>query len=195
MTYISFKYAITTALFLILAISAKADTENYILDPNHSYILWHVNHFGFSDVSGKWMVTGHLELDENAPEHSKVDVIIKLADLGTGVPELDKRLKSADFFNAAVFPTATFVSDSIERISANTAKIHGILNLHNFSKPIVLEAKLNKLAIYPMTKKKTAGFIATTKLKRSAFGIELYAPNVSDEVNIEIQIEAYKADN
>jgi polyisoprenoid-binding protein YceI len=178
--------------FFLFALPAQANTEDYTLDSTHAYVLWHVSHFGFSDLSGKWLASGHIELDEKAPQNSKVNVSIALADLVTGIPKLDKHLKSADFFNVAAFSTATFVSDKVEMLTPNTAKIYGVLSLHNISKPIVLEAKLNKFGIHPMTHKKTAGFTATTQLKRSDFGVGLYAPNVGDEVKIEIQLEAYK---
>ena len=41
-----------------------------------------------------------------------------------------------------------------------------------------------------MSKRAAAGFDATTTLKRSDFGVGLYAPNVSDEVTIRITTEA-----
>ena len=41
-----------------------------------------------------------------------------------------------------------------------------------------------------MAKKLAAGFDATTTIKRTDFGVGLYAPNVSDEVVIRITTEA-----
>src|SRR5580692_6617021 len=53
-------------------------TETYTLDPLHSYVLWHINHFGFSNPSGKWLANGTLVLDQAKPQNSKVNVTIHL---------------------------------------------------------------------------------------------------------------------
>jgi polyisoprenoid-binding protein YceI len=192
MKKISYPLSIFLALLCTLALPAKASTEEYTFDPAHTYVLWHVNHFGFSDLSGKSMANGHIAFDEKIPQDSKVNVTITMADLVTGIPKLDTHLKSADFFNVTKFPVATFVSDKVEMTTPDTADIYGTLNLHNVSKSVVLKAKLNKSGIHPMSKKKSLGFTATTELKRSDFGVGLHSPDVSDTVKIEIQAEAYK---
>jgi polyisoprenoid-binding protein YceI len=68
------------------------------------------------------------------------------------------------------------------------------LTLHGVSKPIVLNVKLNEAALSPITNKMTLGFSATTTLKRSDFGINALSPGLSDEVQIDIGAEAFKAD-
>src|SRR5579863_3895948 len=99
------------SLFLINL--AKA-AENYTLDPAHTYVLWHISHFGFSNPSGKWMVHGTLMLDEAKPQDSKVNATIQIVDITTGIKELDQHLLGELFFNTKQFPTATFVSDKID---------------------------------------------------------------------------------
>lgn len=192
MKKISYLLSIFTILLCTLALPAKASTEDYTFDAAHTYVLWHVNHFGFSDLSGKWMANGQIAFDEKTPQNSKVNVTIAMADLVTGIPKLDTHLKSADFFDVKKFPTATFVSDKIEMITPDTGEIYGTLNVHGVSKPIILKTKLNKSGIHPMSKKKALGFTATTEFKRSDFGVGLHSPDVSDTVKIEIQAEAYK---
>ena len=151
---------------------------------------WSISHFGFSNPSGKWLADGTLVLDEAKPKDSKVNVTIKVGDLVTAIPKLDENLKGNEFFDVAKFPTATFVSDKVDVTGTNTAKVHGTLTLHGVSKPIVLDVKLNKLGISPVSNKKTAGFTATTKLKRSDFGVDAYLPGLGDEVKINIEAEA-----
>jgi len=178
-------------LSLILPFIATAASETYVLDPEHTYVQWGVSHFGFSTVSGKWMANGTLELDEANPQNSKLNVEIPLSNIATGIPILDERLKSNLFFDVAKYPTATFVSDKIERTGKKTAKVHGTLTLHGVSKPVTLSVVLNKEGMHPYAKKKALGFSAKTTVKRSDFGISLYADKgVSDTVNIEIEAEA-----
>lgn len=182
-------------IFFILLLPltyAVAATETYTLDPQHSYVLWHVDHFGFSKPSGKWMAEGTLALDQTKPQNSKVNVTIHVANIITGIPELDDHLKGKLFFDTAQFPTATFVSDKIDVTGKKTAKVHGVLTVHGVSKPVTLNVTLNKIGESPITNKMTAGFDATTQIKRSDFGINTLLPGVSDNVKIDLEVEAYK---
>jgi polyisoprenoid-binding protein YceI len=165
----------------------------YTIDPAHSYVLWHINHFGFSNPSGKWFVTGDLTIDEKSPQNSQVNVSVNLADIVTGNPELDRHLKSAEFFDASKFPTATFKSNKVVMTGKSTAKIQGVLTLHGISKPVTLDATLNKQGQNPITDKDSIGFSARTQLNRSEFGINTLLPGLSDQVPLEIELEAYKA--
>ncbi len=174
------------------SIVINAAPINYTLDPNHTYVLWHINHFGFSNPSGKWMAAGNLVLDKDNPQNSQVKATIDLNNLATGVAELDKHLKEKLFFDVTQFPTASFVSNSVDVTSKTTAKVHGTLTLHGISKPVTLNVTFNKAAANPITNKDSVGFSATTTLKRSDFGITTLLPGVSDEVKINIEAEAYK---
>ncbi len=187
---------LTSILFasamLIFSLPVQAAPETYTLDPNHTYVLWHISHFGFSNPSGKWMANGTLTLDQANPQNSKLDVIIQVDTLVTGIKELDEHLKGDLFFNAAKFPTATFVSDKITTTGKDTAQVQGMLTVHGVTKPVTLNVKLNKIDISPITNKKTAGFTATTSIKRSDFDITTLLPGVGDDVKIEIEAEGAK---
>ena len=167
-------------------------SEIYTLDPTHTEVLWHINHLGFSNPSGKWMASGTLVLDEDNLINCQVRAIIQTADLVTALPELDSQLKSPLFFDVKRFPTATFVSNKIGRIGKQVAFVEGILTLHGVAKPVKLLVKLNKIGKNSFSNKKTVGFTASTKIKRSDFGMTSYMPGLSDEVNINIEAEAYK---
>jgi polyisoprenoid-binding protein YceI len=58
---------------------------------------------------------GTVLLDEETPAHSKIDATIDISLISTGVEERDTHLKSADFFDVAKFPIATFVSTNVSR--------------------------------------------------------------------------------
>ncbi len=179
-------------LFSFFTFSVQA-ADTYTFDPNHSYVLWHISHFGFSNPSGKWFVAdGKLVLDETKPQNSKVNVSIPVASIDTGIPELDKHLKAPLFFDVDKYPTATFVSDKINVTSKDSAKVYGILTLHGVSKPVTLNVKLNKKGINPINNKETLGFTASATLKRSDFGMSTLLPGLGDDVKIEIEAEANK---
>ena len=179
-------------LLLIFSFSVFAE-ETYQVDNNNSYVMWHINHFGFSNQSGKWMVAkGTLILDKQKPQQSKVSVEIHVGDIITGIPELDKHLKSKLFFDVAKFPIATFVSNKITLTGRDTAKAQGMLTVRGVAKPVILDVKLHKMGVNPINNKESVGFAAHTILKRSDFGITTLLPGLGDEVIIDIEIEAYK---
>lgn len=178
-------------LALSFATSAQAAAETYKLDPMHTQVVWNINHFGFSNPAGKFAsIDGTLVLDEAKPENSKVNATITIANLFTGLDKLNEHMLSPMFLDNAKFPTATFVSDRVVLTSATTATVSGTLTLHGVSKEVTLDVKLNKIGDNPIIKKKTAGFSATTVLKRSDFGITAYLPGLGDDVKIAIETEA-----
>ncbi|HIG0326454.1 TPA: YceI family protein [Legionella pneumophila] len=183
-------------IFAILAVFAfstdiYAEPQTLTLDNQHTYVLWKVKHLGFSTQAGKWYANGQLVLDKDNPQQSKVNVTIKIDDIVTGIPELDKHLKGKLFFDTKQFPTATFVSNKVEVTGKNKAKVYGMLTLHGVTKPIILDVVFNKAGINLLNDRETVGFSATTSLKRSDYGIKALIPEVGDEVEIEIEAEAY----
>ena len=176
--------------FILFASSANA-ADTYTFDPHHTTVVWTANHFGFSNPSGKFSeIEGDLTLDEKNPSKSKVSVTVKMANLFTGYSNFDNHLKGADFFNIEKFTTATFASKKVTITGKNTAKIIGDLTLMNVTKSITLNAKLNKIAVSPITQKRTAGFTATALIKRSDFGINYAIPMVGDNIKLLIEAEA-----
>lgn len=182
-------------LVWIILSPAQVFAQNvaYTVDPSHSYVSWHINHFGFSNYSGKWFTQGNLSIDENKPENSQVSVTINIADVVTGNKELDDHLNSPKFFDTPQFPTATFKSNKVIVTGKSTAKIEGILNLHGVSKPVTLDVTLNKHGTNPITDKDTMGFSGHTQLRRSDFGMNSLIPGLSDEVKLDIEMEAFKS--
>jgi polyisoprenoid-binding protein YceI len=51
---------------------------------------------------------------------------------------------------------------------------------------------LNKVGKNPISDLMTAGFSATTAIKRSDFGIKTLLPDLGDDASIEIGAEAYQ---
>jgi polyisoprenoid-binding protein YceI len=180
------------AALVFAALSGRASAaDTYTFDPNHTNITFHANHFGFSNPSGRFGIKdGTLVLDEADPKNSSVDITVDTASLATGIEKFNEHIKSPDFLDAAQFPTATFKSDSVEVTGKDTAKVTGTFTLHGVSKPVTLDVKLNKLDVSPLNNKKTAGFTASTVLKRSDFGVTKYVPGVSDDIRIDIEAEA-----
>lgn len=163
----------------------------YQIDPTHTATVFTWNHFGFSTPSANFSdIQGTINVDNAKPANSSVNVTIPLSSLNTNVKALDEHLKTADFFDAAKYPNITFKSTKVQAISKNKYKITGNLTVKDVTKPVVLDAVLNKQGVHPMTKTETVGFNATTSFIRSAFGVGAYVPNVGDKITVSITTEA-----
>ncbi len=193
MMHTAIKPTFFTALIFFFS-HAGATPIQYTLDPMHSYVEFHINHFGFSNPSGKWMAQGKLVLDEKKLQNSSVSVFIDVAKITTGIPELDKHLNGPEFFDTKKFPTATFVSHSVNRSGKESAVINGTLTVHGISKPLTLKVKLNKKGVNPLNNKATLGFTANTTLQRSDYGLRTLLPGLGNEVSLRIEAEANNAD-
>ena len=183
----------TTVLALALAASfgATAAPVEYKLDPGHTVVLASWNHFGYSHPSANFgQVDGVLVYDAADVAKSRVEVTLPLSGLDTFVPKLDEHLRSADFFDAAKYPTITFRSTAVQDVGGGKLKIMGDLTVHGVTRPVTLDATLNQASVHPMTKAPTIGFDATTTIKRSDFGVGAYVPKVGDEIAIRITTEA-----
>ena len=172
------------------AVSVQAAPVTYKLDPGHTMVLFSWNHFGYSNPTADFgLGEGTVVFDEQHPAQSSVEVTLPLAGLDTHVPALDKHLKEADFFDAGKYPTVTFKSTKVQPLGGHKFKVTGDLTVHGVTKPVVLDATLNKVGPHPMSKAQSIGFDATATLKRKDFGIGAYVPNVSDEITIRITTE------
>lgn len=176
---------------LFVAGTAIAAPVRYDLDPNHTRIDFSWTHFGFSHPMGRFdKFDGDFRFDPADPTKSSVTVTIPVSSIDTGVAKLDAHLQSADFFDVAKYPSATFKSTRVERVGEHGLKVTGDLTLHGVTKPVVLDVRINKIGPHPMAGRAAAGFDATATIKRSDFGISAYVPNVSDEITLSISAEA-----
>ena len=163
----------------------------YQIDPTHTATVFSWNHFGFSTPSANFRdIQGVINVDDEVPANSSVNVTIPLSSLNTNVQALDEHLQTADFFDATKYPTITFKSTKVETKDKKKFKITGDLTIKGVTKPVVLDAVLNKQAVHPMSKAETIGFNATTSFDRSAFGVGAYIPNVGDKITVNITTEA-----
>ena len=184
--------AITLGLAVAsIATFSIAKPVAYKIDPTHTATVFSWNHLGFSTPSANFTdIQGTINVDNEKPANSSVNVTIPLSSLNTNVKALDEHLKTADFFDAAKYPNITFKSTKVQALGKNKYKITGNLTVKDVTKPVILDAVLNKQGVHPMTKAESIGFNATTSFDRSAFGIGAYVPNVGDKITVNITTEA-----
>jgi polyisoprenoid-binding protein YceI len=179
------------ALALAASFGATAAPVSYQLDPSHTAVLASWSHFGYSHPSANFgHVDGTLVYDAEDVTKSSVEVTLPLSGLDTFVPKLDEHLRSAEFFDAAKYPDIRFKSTMVHDMGGGKLMIMGDLTVHGTTRPVTLDATLNKAEFNPMFKADVIGFDATTTIKRSEFGVGGGVPMVGDDVTIRITTEA-----
>ncbi|HMB09253.1 YceI family protein [Saliniramus sp.] len=193
-----------TTLPLMLAIapllvapfaSGAAAAERYVLDASHSQILFSYDHLGYSTTYGLFSgFDGEIVFDQDDPAASSVTVSFPVRSMLTGWEARFSHFMSEDFLDAADDEMVSFVSTGIQVTGEDTALITGDLTLNEITREVVLDARLNAAGMHPMEEREWAGFNATTTLMRSDFELGMFAPFVSDEVDVVISIEAMQAE-
>ena len=184
---------ILTGLLAGAAIPAMA-ADSYKLDPSHASVVFKVNHLGYSNLWGRFnTVSGNFVLDQEAPANSKVEIVIKTESVDTNHQKRDDHLRSPDYLNAVEFPEMKFVSTKVEKTGDKAAKVHGNLTMLGVTKPVVLDAVMNSAGAHPFRKEvQMAGLSATTKIKRSDFGLTYSVPAIGDDLELFLEIEGIK---
>ena len=172
---------------------ADAKAGTYAIEPTHAYISMRYNHLGFSEpVLGFTKFAGTLTIDPAKLDQMSLNVTIDATSIDSRVEVFNGHLRGDKFFNVAEYPEITFVSTAIMPASSGHGKVAGDLTIKGITKPVVLDVVLNKAGKNPISQNDTIGISANTTIKRSEWDLGLYAPNVSDEVEIIISSEFVK---
>lgn len=173
---------------------AGVSAGTYTADPNHSLVVWTLDHLGFTPYSGIFGdVTGTLTIDPKRPSLAKVDVTIPVAKITTASAGLTQHLLrpgsnggKPDFFGPAP-ADARFVSTKLI-VSDEKAKLTGDFTFNGFTRPVVLDVAFYGAGKMPaqMGGKENIGFRATGSILRSQFGLGYGIPMVGDEVKLDI---------
>lgn len=175
---------------------ASAAARDYSFDLVHTQILLSVNHLGFSHPSGRLHVkSGSLHFDDDDWSQAKLDVLIDAASIDLGDAVWNDKVRSREFLASDHYPTAHFVSIRVEKTGDKKGIVHGKLTLLGVTHPLDLAVEFNRAGVDAYSLKWTAGFSATASLKRSDFGMSKYLPDVGDQVELRIEVEALRDKN
>lgn len=176
--------------------SASAAPVKYTVDANHTYPSFTADHFGgLSSWRGKFnKSSGTIVLDRDAQTGS-VDITIDAASIDFGHDKMNEHAKSADMFDVAKFPTATYTGKLVKFVGGAPTEVEGALTLHGVTKPVTLKIDSFMCKPHPMTKKEVCGANASAKINRKDFGVS-YGEQLgfNMDVLLNIQVEAVKAE-
>ena len=179
----------------VLETVSEPGVTSWSIDPTHSHVEFAVRHLMISTVKGRFTdIKGTVKSGNADPAKGEVEVDIAVASLDTREAQRDAHLRSGDFFNAEKFPTITFKSRRIQRVKGDTFELVGDLRINGVTREVVLDVSSEGRVKDPWGNER-AGFTATTKIKRSEFGLtwnqalETGGVLVGDDVKISIDAE------
>jgi polyisoprenoid-binding protein YceI len=174
-------------------------SATYKIDPAHSSAQFVVRHMMITNVRGLFNnLQGTVTWDDANPGATAIDAVIDASTINTHEAQRDAHLKSADFLDVEKYPTITFKSTGASGNGDGEVNVKGELTIHGVSKPIVLKVDGPTAEGKDPWGNLRIGASATTKIKRSEFGLTWNAALetggflVGDELKIEIEISLIK---
>jgi len=184
------RLSVATALFAAVLSSAVAAPVTYNVDQTHTYPRFSYSHLGLSSQTSSFSKTTGTVVFDAAAKTGSVDITIDMKTVNTGLADFNSHIQGEDFLDTAKFPTATFKSTRVVFEGDKPKSIEGVLTIKGVSKPVTLTVTNFAALQHPMAKKQALGANAHTIIKRSEFNAGKFVPLVSDEVRIDISIEA-----
>ena len=176
------------AALLTTSVVFAADT--YTIDPMHTSFDFTVRHMMISNVPGNFdKFSGTIAYSPTDLANAKADITIDVASINTHIDKRDAHLKSPDFFDAAKFPSITFVSTKF-----TPTAITGNLTMKGVTKevtiPVTISGPVNEMG------HQAIGITGSVTVNRQDYGINWNKTldqgglAVSNDVAITISIEA-----
>jgi len=179
---------------MAVAVSERG-LATWSIDRAHSHVEFAVRHLMISTAKGRFTeVSGTVRTDDADPAKGEVDIAIDVASIDTREAQRDAHLRSADFFDVEHFPHITFTATRGLDRHGNHLELTGDLTIHGVTRPVVLDVTEEGRGKDPWGGERL-GFSATTKIKRSEFGLtwnqalETGGVLVSDDIKVSLDLQ------
>ncbi len=182
--------AVTTAQI------ASAAPAQYELDPDHTTVMFTVDHVGYAATLGVFgTVEGSFVYDMETQSLSDVSVTIQADSVNTFHEARDGHVRNQDFLHVGEHPQITFTASSGTPEGETSGTVTGDLTILGQTRPVTLSVQLNKAAEYPFGHKRfVLGLSLQGEINRSDFGMNYAVDNglVGDAVAIRVETEAMR---
>jgi polyisoprenoid-binding protein YceI len=171
------------------------------MDAAHTNTEFTAKHMMFTTVRGHFKdLDGVIEMDEDNPQRSRVEVEIDASSIDTGVPDRDNHLRSADFLDVENHPELVFRSRHVEGSPTEPGdrfQVIGDLTIRGTTREVTLDATYEGRGQDPWGGER-AGFSASTEIDRREWGLtwnkalEAGGMLVGNVVKIELDVQAVR---
>ena len=161
---------------------ANADVIEWQIVPEQSSITFSASQNN-TPITGEFKkFEGNINFDPNQLDKSNVRMIVDVASITTTDPDVANTLKTAEWFNAKVFPQAIFSANHFVKTENNTYQANGTLSIRDKSLPVKLLFVLDQ---FTDTNAVAKGMVI---LKRNDFGIGQGDWSNTDVVKNDVQV-------
>lgn len=169
--------------------SSVAAPVVYEIDPAHTFPSFEADHMGLSTWRGKFNASrGEIGLDK-AGGTGTVKVVIDTASIDFGLDAMNDKARSAELFDTAKFPEATYTGTLVDFRDGAPTKVRGELTLHGVTRPLELRIDRFKCMPHPLNKRDWCGADAQATFRRDEFGIDA-GKDYGFDMNVTLRIQA-----
>jgi polyisoprenoid-binding protein YceI len=166
------KIIVSLATIVAMSIASQAQTQVWKLDKSHSSVNFAVDHMVISETKGQFKtIAAQVKADKPDFSDATVNLTLDINSINTEDDGRDGHLKGADFFDAAKYPSITFVSKSFKKVKGNIYKLTGDLTMHGVTKTVTLDAKFNGIIKSPFGDIRS-GVMVYGEVDRYAYGLK-----------------------
>jgi polyisoprenoid-binding protein YceI len=186
---------VLASMAVLVGASSFAAPVTYVLDPDHTYPSFEADHMGGLSVwRGKFNSSSGKVVYDKVAKAGSINVTVNMTSINFGMPKLDEHAKSAEMFDVAKFPTATYTGKFTKFDGASPTEAQGTLTMHGVTKPLTLTINSFQCIQSPLTKKEVCGADASAIFNRSDFGVSFGDKyGFKQEVKLQIQVEGSPA--
>ena len=163
---------------------------SYTLTRQYGSVLFRVMQQQYLNLVGRFDdYAATLDMDFDNLANSRLDATVRMGSLSMADGDVVETLvNSSAWFNASLYPEATFTTTSVEVTGANTADFHGDLTFVGVTRPWTLHVTFFGGSDGQLTGS-SIGMLATGSFDRTTFGLDQYLNMAEDLVNIEINVK------
>ncbi|HTC30811.1 MAG TPA: YceI family protein [Candidatus Acidoferrum sp.] len=182
------------AVLVLTTLTAHAAGEStWNADPVHSSANFTATHLGISHVNG---IIPILSASVVVPDGTNIPTSARASLDPSGVDtrnsHRDDDLRSAHFFDVATYPKMGFVSTKFVATDATHFTATGDFSLHGQTHPVTLTCEYLGRGPGMRPTEQRIAYTCKTTIDRTQWGMNLFFPVVSNNIDLEIDIEAIK---
>ncbi len=174
------------------------DTQGtWVIDPSHSTVGFVVRHL-VSKVRGHFgSFSGQIIGNPEDLSQASASLEVQITTVNTNQPDRDNHLRTSDFFDVEHYPTMTYTSTRVERISDSEYTVYGNLTLRGVTNEVPVHVEFLGLGADPWGNAR-AGFEISGRINRKDFGVnwnqvlEAGGVMVGDNVDLHLELETVK---
>jgi polyisoprenoid-binding protein YceI len=191
----SFSLAFVVLSFFYSYSAVAADEAlggEYTLTRQYGSVFFKVFHQQYLNLVGRFdNYSGKLTLDPANLANSQLTATVDMTSLNmTDADVVETVVNSSTWFNASIYPSATFTSTSAEVTGENEVDFHGDLNFVGKTLPWTFHVKFNPGS--GALGGSSVGILGTGTINRVDFGLNQYLNMAAGMVEIEVNAKFNK---